>query len=236
MQLFITDFEKKWSDIKINNKEIINQVKNVLRMKTWETFFIQKENIRYEIILSDRDDKYIYGKAIKDISFNWKKNDKWIAISMSNKREKIELITQKLSEIWIKKIYFRPSERSIIRERNEKKIERINKIAKEAVEQSRWRFLPEIKFEKDISKAIKWKNLIIFDKKESISENWNDFFINKKENKISAETIWIIWPEWWLTENDYKNFWTNYKIISLWETVLRTETASIIAARIINSN
>lgn len=236
MQLFITDFEKKWSDIKINNKEIINQVKNVLRMRTWETFFIQKENIRYEIILSDRDDKYIYGKVIKDISFNWKKNDKWIAISMSNKREKIELITQKLSEIWIKKIYFRPSERSIIRERNEKKIERINKIAKEAVEQSRWRFLPEIKFEKDISKAIKWKNLIIFDKKESISENWNNFFINKKENKISAETIWIIWPEWWLTENDYKNFWTNYKIISLWETVLRTETASIIAARIINSN
>ncbi|MBO4516461.1 RNA methyltransferase [bacterium] len=56
---------------------------------------------------------------------------------MSNKRDKIELIVQKLSEIGIKHIYFWPSERSVIKEWNEKKAERLNKIAKEAIEQSR---------------------------------------------------------------------------------------------------
>ena len=58
-------------------------------------------------------------------------------VSMPNKWEKAELIVQKLSEIGIDKIIFWPSERSIIKERNGKKEERLQKIIKEAVEQSR---------------------------------------------------------------------------------------------------
>jgi RsmE family RNA methyltransferase len=56
---------------------------------------------------------------------------------MPNKREKAELIVQKLTEIGVKNIYFRVSEHSIIRQRNEKKAERLDKISHEAVEQSR---------------------------------------------------------------------------------------------------
>ena len=56
---------------------------------------------------------------------------------MPNKREKAELIAQKLTEIGVKNIYFRVSEHSIIRQRNEKKAERLHKISHEAVEQSR---------------------------------------------------------------------------------------------------
>lgn len=63
---------------------------------------------------------------------------------MPNKREKAELIVQKLSEIGINEILFRPAERSVIKQRNEKKAERLRKIAKEAVEQSRGRQLPKI--------------------------------------------------------------------------------------------
>lgn len=221
MQLFITDFEKKWESIKISDIEILSQIRKVLRMKIWDTFFVQNGNTRYKLEISDRDDKNIFWKILESIEHPKEIDDIWIAIAMSNKRDKMETIVQKLSEIWIKYIYFRPSERSIIRERNEKKLDRLNKIAKEAIEQSRWRQLPKITFEKDISKIIGWKEIVVFDKSE------HDF----KNIWTIKNALWIIWPEWGLTENDYKKFWKKIKTVSLWDTVLRTETASIIAAR-----
>jgi len=230
MQLFITNFETQWKSIKISNKEILDQIRKVLRMKIWDIIFVQKEHIRHKIQIDSRDNQNIFGTIIETIESESEAKDITcsLAIAMPNKWDKAELIVQKLSEIWIKKIYFRPSERSIIRKRNEKKIERINKIAKEAVEQSRWRFLPEIKFEKDISNIIKWKNVIVFDKTDSdmgkiIENNWK-------------ELLWIIWPEWWLTNNDYINFWDKIKTASLGDTVLRTETASIIAAWLLQNH
>ena len=222
MQLFITDFEKKWEIIKISDTEIISQIRKVLRMKAWDIFFVQNENKRYKLQISDRDDKNIFWNIIGTTEYSEPIDNICIAAAMSNKRDKMETIVQKLSEIWIKHIYFRSSERSIIRERNDKKLERLYKIAKEAVEQSRWRFLPEIHFEKDISKIIKWKNVVVFDKSECN---------NSEKIKKDKSILWIIWPEWGLTENDYKKFWEKIKTVSLWDTVLRTETASIIAAR-----
>ena len=228
MQLFITEFEKKWESIKISNTEILSQIRKVLRMKIWDEFFVQNENIRYKLEITDRDDKNIFWNITDSIEYSESIDENWVAIAMSNKRDKIEMIVQKLSEIWVKHIYFRPSERSIIREWNEKKAERLNKIAKEAIEQSRWRFLPEIKFDKNISWIIKWKNIIVFDKSENTVLPW-------KNSTKTEPTIWIIWPEWWLTDNDYKTFWDKIKTVSLWDTVLRTETASIIAARTIKN-
>lgn len=224
MQLFLTNFNTNWDNITIKNTEILNQIRKVLRMKIWDHIFVQEGNIRHELEIYDRDIDTIFGNIIQTIKYEWKKNEKWIAIAMSNKREKMELIVQKLTEIWIKNIYFRPSDRSVIRTRNEKKINRINSISKEALEQSRWRYLPNIEFKKNISEIIKWKNIVVFDKSDE-NVNWKPEF--------PQNTIWIIWPEWWLSQKDYQELWQDIEIISLWDTVLRTETASILAWRII---
>lgn len=225
MQLFLTDFETKWNNITIKNAEILDQIRKVLRMKIWDRIFVQKENTRFEVKITEWDNNTLHGDIIDTIKYNWEKIWKGIAIAMPNKREKIELIVQKLTEIWIKNIYFRPSERSIIRTRNDKKIQRINTISKEALEQSWWRYLPNITFQNNIPDIIKWKHIVVFDKSENKIVNNQNFPTN---------TIWIIWPEWWLTQKDYENFWDNIQIVSLWDTVLRTETASILAWWIIN--
>jgi len=230
MQLFITNFKINWDKIDIENSEILDQIRKVLRMKIWDTIFIQNNNTRFEIEITNRNDKCFWWKIINEYNFNQKTQWNSIAIAMPNKWDKIELLVQKITEIWIKNIYFWPSERSIIRERNEKKHERLKKIAKEAVEQSWWRFTPEITFIKNISEIIEWKNIVVFDKTDNI-ESFND----RKFNKEFENTLWIIWPEWWLTENDYKNFRNNYKTISLWDTVLRAETAGIIASRLLKN-
>lgn len=227
MQLFITEFKKTWKQINLDNKEILDQMRKVLRMKIWDKFFVQNDKQRHEIEIIDRNKTAITWNILKtEINELWTINyELWIIVSMSNRWSKMELIVQKLSEIWIKNIYIRPSERSIIKDANEKKMERINKISKEAVEQSRWRELPKIEFINDISKIIQDKKVIIFDKNQRCNvasiQRWN--------------AIWIIGPEWWLTKKDYQNFGENYETISLWDTVLRTETASIVAGRILKN-
>ena len=141
---------------------------------------------------------------------------------MPNKREKAELITQKLTEIWVENIYFWVSEHSIIRQRNDKKAERLNKISHEAIEQSRWIRLPEIKFvksEKELKDFVNWKNVII------ANMNWVPYWELAKNE--SSDLCGVIWPEWWFSEKDLE-FFGGGKIIDLWENVLRMETASIV--------
>ena len=251
MQLFITNFETDWKTITIQNKEIAHQMKKVLRMKPWDLFFIQTPNLKDNI---DQTEIYRYQTTITDIGNStiiWQvtKTEQGIskyidnsiettmAIAMPNKRSKAELIVQKLSELWIDKIYFRPSQRSIINQANEKKLSRLTKIAQEATEQSRWRTIPHIEFIKDISKITKIQDTktVIFDK--SNPDITSSVSSSNKFGRIAEEVkdlkkkniIWIILPEGWLTPNDYEKFWDNYEVQQLWKTILRTETASIIA-------
>lgn len=85
-------------------------------------------------------------------------------IAMPNKRDKVELIVQKLTECGLDQIIFWPSERSVLRERNTKKEERLQKISKEAVEQSRGRTVPKLIFTTTPKTLIGKNPLLIFDK------------------------------------------------------------------------
>jgi 16S rRNA (uracil1498-N3)-methyltransferase len=148
-------------------------------------------------------------------------------IALPNKQEKLELIIQKLTEIWISNIYLWSSERSQLNSLNENKIKRIEKIVKEAVEQSRWWTIPKIEVIWDIKTLQNKRDFIIFDLPKDNQ--------NKKSIKWNHPLLWVVGPEWWLTENDYKNFPTENKVMSLWESVLRMETAAIIWWRYIKN-
>lgn len=151
-------------------------------------------------------------------------------VAMPNKWDKAELIVQKLSEIGIDKIIFWLSERSVIKERNDKKEERLQKIIKEAVEQSRGRKLPELQFTTDIATYIKNidnTEVIVFDKNEQEAPQGNRV-------KSTKNIVWIIWPEWGFTAKDYQQFEAYHpQIIGLWDNVLRMETAAIIGSRLL---
>ena len=169
------------------------------------------------------------GEIISSQTFSFSKKNVSMLIAMPNKREKAELITQKLTEIWVQNIYFWVSEHSIIRQRNEKKAERLDKISHEAVEQSRWIQLPEIKFlksENELKDFISWKNVII------ANMNWLPYWeLTKSE---CNDWCGVIWPEGWFSPKDLELF-DNAKIIDLWDNVLRMETASIVLARLLKN-
>lgn len=90
-------------------------------------------------------------------------SDVTMCVAMSNKWDKAELIAQKLTEIGVASIVFWPSERSIIKQHNDAKMLRIQKIVQEAVEQSwGWR-LPKLSFVTDIASCVVNQPSVIFD-------------------------------------------------------------------------
>ena len=230
MQLFHIDVDKvyvKWNNIELFSiPELLSQLRKVLRIKKWDKIYIQisddKWTTRYEISIQNWSDKDLTGEIISNQKFSFTKKNISMLIAMPNKREKAELITQKLTEIWVHNIYFWVSEHSIIRQRNNKKSERLDKISHEAVEQSRWIHIPKIRFlksEKDLKDFVDWKNIII------ANMNWLSYWeLNRnKSNNLCG----VIWPEWWFSPKDLKLF-NNAKIVDLWENILRMETASIV--------
>ena len=230
MQLFHIDADKvrvKWNNLELYSvPELLSQLRKVLRMKKWDKIWIQfsdsKWTTRYELSIQNWTDKDLSGEIISSQTFSFPEKNISMLIAMPNKREKAELIVQKLTEIWIQNINFRVSEHSIIRQWNEKKAERLDKISHEAVEQSRWTQLPEIRFlksENELKDFVNWKNVII------ANMNWIPYWELAKNE--SNDLCGVIWPEGWFSEKDLKLF-DNAKIVDLWENVLRIETASIV--------
>ena len=234
MQLFITDFQLSWDKIIIDNSEIIQQMRKVLRMKIWDIFAIQKiineKIVRFTAEIVDWDKNTISAKvkASEEKDTTKVRDSKKIFVAMPNKWPKAELIVQKLSEIGIQNIVFWPSERSVIKEKNPNKRNRLEKIAKEAAEQSRSRVMPKVEFSNNLSDSLKDFQTIVFDKHIGGTSEPPKFADN---TKIAG----IVWPEGGLTESDYENFWDSYSILGLGEGVLRMETAAIIGAWVIKN-
>ena len=232
MQLFHIDADKfhiKWNQIEIFPvPDLISQLRKVLRIKKWDKICIQYNESnatnRFELSILDWTDQKLNWKIVSNQNFSFSEKNISMLIAMPNKREKAELIVQKLTEIGVQNIYFWPSERSVIRQWNEKKAERLDKISREAVEQSRWIMLPEIKFlksDQEIRDLIGWKNVII--------ANMNWISISELKWNFSGDMYWIVGPEWWFSESDLSLF-CDAKIIDLGNNVLRMETASIVLA------
>ena len=219
MQLFITDDFKIWSDyIIINEDRIIQQLRKVLRAKSWYNFFLQAKTFKWvqkrylcEIV---EIKNFVKAKILSVEERQIESTERGVITSILNKFDKMELIVQKLTELSIPIIWFVPTQRSKFKEIPQKKLERFNKICLEAVEQSFWWFLPKIQVYSNLEK-IKWKKAILnFDGIPASKANWDLDFL-------------IIWPEWGFTDQDIKKISPD-QTIKLGETVLRAETASIV--------
>lgn len=224
MQLFVTDYTKHTDTIEICNLDVLSQLRKVLRAKIGDIFWVQSpvpsdSCIRYEVQLQQRNDKMMQCTILSEQSHTAQTLVSTMLVAMPNKWEKVELIVQKLSEIGISQIVFWPSERSVLRQRNDTKAQRMHKIIKEAIEQSRGWSMPQLSFAKDITPYITGAQVIIFDKSETSA----DRIITDKP------LVGVIGPEGGLTPQDYLLFaGQKPQIISLWSTVLRMETAAII--------
>lgn len=225
MQLFITNFDIENNLVYIREERVFNQIRKILRWKPWYIFEVQnniwKTTIRIKVKINEFQKNTIVCDVLSKTEKKNNHNNNGIIISLLNKYDKMNLLVQKLSEIWISNIYFWKSDRSIISNINENKYERFLKISLEAVEQSKWWYLPNIKFISKLEEILTEEELIILDM------NWISF------NRVDKSEIYnkklLIWPEWWFSEKDFEYFDRFlFKKVNIWDNVYRAETAWII--------
>lgn len=145
------------------------------------------------------------------------------------KEQKMDYILQKATELGVKEIIPVDTERSIVKmdKKEGKKLERWNKITKEASEQSKRNYIPQVQpvmTIKELSKLEGFDIKLLCTVREN-TKNIKNVLSNAKEG---AKMIIVVGPEGGFTiKEEEQLIEQGFQTVSLGKSVLRTETASL---------
>jgi len=215
-------------------KEDAHYLKNVMRLREGDNVFLfnsKDGEFKGEIISSDKKNTKV--KLISKIE-NINKPGKISLIFSLIKSSKLDYLIQKCTEIGVKSFVPIISEKSVAKNFN---IKRTEKIIKESCEQSNQLFLPAIHEVEKLEKKIKSfdKNSIIFFADINSSNKKIDEVIKNNKNR---EFYLLVGPEgdFSLKERDLLKSISNCIPISLGQNILRSETAAVAGLAILNSH
>ena len=218
----------------ILEKEDAHYLKNVMRLREGDNVFLfnsKDGEFKGEIISSDKKNTKV--KLISKID-NINKPGKISLIFSLIKSSKLDYLIQKCTEIGVKSFIPVISEKSVAKNFN---IKRTEKIIKESCEQSNQLFLPAIHEVEKLEKKIKSfdKNSIVFFADINSSNKKIDEVINNNKNR---EFYLLVGPEgdFSLKERDLLKSMNNCIPISLGQNILRSETAAVAGLAILNSH
>ena len=220
------------NNIIVLNKTDTHYLKNVMRCKKNDQINLFNENDKefYSKILEIKKHETIL--EIFELSTNTEIiNDIFLIFSLV-KKNKMDFIIQKATELGVRKIFPILTERSSIRDINPS---RMVAIAKEASEQSNRISIPEISNLQTIQELLKQ-----WDKKRSILYADEILKINKNltilNRKNFVKSSLLVGPEGGFSPEE-NNMLKPYKYvfpISFGETILRTDTATIVGLSYLN--
>ena len=217
----------------ILEKEDAHYLKNVMRLREGDNVFLfnsKDGEFKGEIISSDKKNTKI--KLISKID-NINKPGKISLIFSLIKSSKLDYLIQKCTEVGVKSFVPIISEKSVAKNFN---IKRTEKIIKESCEQSNQLFLPAIHEVEKLEKKIKSfdKNSIVFFADINSSNKKIDEVIKNNKNR---EFYLLVGPEgdFSLKERDLLKSMNNCIPISLGQNILRSETAAVAGLAILNS-
>lgn len=179
-------------------------------------------------------------KAVEKINFDPELTSFVRLIYSIPKGDKLDLVVQKATELGVSEIVLLNSERciaKITKEKKDKKLKRLNEIAKNAAEQSHRLIVPTIELVLDnINELSFYKennfNYIAYEKEFSSK---NNVLIDDLENLNDKIINVLVGPEGGFSEKEVEianSF--NFKNISLGKRILRSETAAIALLSLFN--
>lgn len=226
----------------INNNGIIlddsdiHHVLHVMRMKKGEEIEVVADGKLYNAIINSTNPL--------DIIVNYEiPSDSEVSQDITlfytlAKGDKIDLVVQKATELGVKKVVLLSSERCIVKWEDKeiaKKLERYQKIAKEASEQSHRLVVPEILGVYPLtsipSNLLAELNLFAYEKKAGQTKDLHELL-----EKCSDSVSILVGPEGGFSEKEAEFVQEKYHFIpvSLGKRILRSETAAISAISIIS--
>lgn len=236
MHLFITKPAVDGKKLVITEERLVHQLRNVLRLQEGEEFLVQDDDgessSRWLVALQSSNDQLILGtilgcqKQMKSVS------KIGLLIGLPNKTDKLDIIIQKTTEVGVDKIIFWPAQRSQLRTIEPTRMDRLVKIAREASEQAKRRFVPEIAFVPTLKDRARLQEhrLVVFD---FDGESVGEWFA---QEILTGKVYGVIGPEGGLHEDDLTLLEPSVvKTISLGEYTLKTETAAIVAGWVLNN-
>lgn len=209
----------------------------VMRMSSGDQVFVVAHNQTYTMEIIDGTSKTVH-LAVKEI--HAQTNEMPIKVSIVcglPKGDKLELITQKATELGMYELFPFEAKRSIVKwdkSKHEKKVARLQKIAKEAAEQSHRSNIPQIhnplslKELVEISKTFDVK--YVADEEDAKIEERHRFAEQLKKVYDKQSILIVFGPEGGLDRSEIKLLLENdFQTIALGPRILRTETAPLYA-------
>lgn len=154
------------------------------------------------------------------------------------KSDKLELITQKGTELGASSFYLYQADRSIVKwnkQKANKRMIRLNKIIKEAAEQSYREIIPKLNEPANLIELIKVTEnytvkLVAYEEEAKKDTNENSFQEELQKLEENDSVVVFIGPEGGFTDNEIKLLIeAGFKPVKLGNRILRTETASLYA-------
>ena len=216
----------------ILEKEDAHYLTNVMRLREGDNVFLfnsKDGEFKGEIISSDKKNTKV--KLISKIE-NIKKPGNISLIFSLIKSSKLDYLIQKCTEVGVRSFFPVISEKSVAKNLNTQRIER---IIKESCEQSNQLYLPAIHAVEKLEKKLKSldKNSIVFFADINSSNKKIEEVLKNNKNR---EFYLLVGPEgdFSLKERELLNSMSNCIPISLGQNILRSETAAVVGLTILN--
>lgn len=220
MHYFIGNWDFVIGSMFLEDSDLAHQLKSVLKLNVNEKIFLGDGRGRKAKAVIKNIGKKIVEVEVEEI-FKSTSIDKKIFLFCSIlKRENFEWVIEKATEVGVDKVVPLISDRTIKSDLN---LLRLQKIVKEASEQSARFFVPEILSPLKLDEAIKTYGGQL----DNLFCHFGGLEFN--EIKIGEKVgVWIGPEGGWSEEEIKKIHEFNFRIVSLGENVLRAETAAIV--------
>ncbi len=232
MQRYFTN--KKDGNSFILTSDDLFHIKTVMRMVDGEKIEVVYNEETYLCCLENVSSN-IKINIIEKLNNCFKKNLEIVLAIPLVKEQKMDLILQKSTELGVSKIIPFIAERSIVKLKNEKeqgKIERWQKICKEASEQSKRVDIPIVTGIKNLKDIINFKGQKIVC---STKKDVNNIKMFLQKHRYCDKLLLVIGPEGGLTNQEEEFLINNdFSQITLGDRIMRVETVPLFLLSIIN--
>ncbi|HSO57485.1 MAG TPA: 16S rRNA (uracil(1498)-N(3))-methyltransferase [Paenisporosarcina sp.] len=210
-------------------------IQKVMRMQVGNTIIAVSEGLAFEATIAAFDGQDVHIKKSSDFLRSNELPKKVTICCGLPKGEKLDLITQKATELGMYELILFEAERSIVKwdaQKGSKKQQRLQKIAKEAAEQSHRNVVPNIhdllSFKELLKKSTEYDVLFVADEEDAKLEKRTRFVevLSKIDNQQSI--LVVFGPEGGLSRKEIDALMSNgFHSISLGPRILRAETAPL---------
>ena len=236
MQQYFLNEELNVNSIYELSKDDSNHIVRIMRKKINDKVYVVFNNeIKYICNIIDNNVDKVLITPYEQVDGS---NELPIKITVAIpplKNDKIEYLIQKITELGVSNIVLFNSERNIAKIKKDKvdsKLNRWNKIIKEAAEQSKRNIIPDITYVDSLGDLIKFSEnydyKVVAYEKESVNEdniNLKKLLTSDLNNK---DVIAVFGSEGGLSEQEIDSLIAgNFDVIGLGKRILRAETAPL---------